>query len=78
MVQSLPSRNGGLHVDIRDRLAGNQTSSHDCEVQTGIHDLRMQEVWRGKYGRAGSVGDKEKQEQNAMAKLLEDLAQEVD
>ena len=50
----------------------------DREVQTGIHDLHMQEVWRGKYGQAGSVGGQEKQEQNAMAKLLEDLAQEVD
>ena len=78
MVQSLPSRNGGLDVDIRDRLAGNQTSSHDCEVQTGIHDLHMQEVWRGKYGRADSEGGQSEAGTNAMAKLLEDLAQELD
>ena len=50
----------------------------DREVQTGIHDLHMREVSHGKYGQAGSVGGQSEAGTNAMAKLLEDLAQELD
>jgi hypothetical protein len=44
MVQSLPRRNGGLHLDIGARLQETEPVLNDCEVQTGIHDLHMQEA----------------------------------